>query len=101
MYIQAVGGNMAKGLVSCTGELFNVGDKVKIPGGRIIRVEGGAIAKAFYNAEQCEIVHKDTPTTHEVEQKKLHDANKNAGDDSVKGVGGGAQAELDCVIWGT
>lgn len=81
---------MARGIISCTGEMFNIGDKVKTADGTIVRVEGAAIGAVFHNAELCTKVHPDTPTTAE------HNAKHGHKDDASR-----AGRASDCIIWGT
>lgn len=93
---------MARGIVTCTGEQINIGDKVRTSHGTVIRVEGAAIMKAYYNAEACTKVSAKTPTTAEVNAKRLKAANagaKRRGEKPVKAVSGG-QSDGDCIVWG-
>ena len=97
---------MARGIVDCKNRVINVGDKVRTPTGRVIKVQGAAVAKEFFNAEACELVHHDVPTTEELHavfpalasdpgiiiigQLAVGKIAADAGDDP-----------LDCVVWGT
>jgi len=91
---------MARSIIDCLGRTISIGDKVKTPNGKVVKVTGAAIGVEFHNAEKCELVHKDTLTTEE-EHKKHHDeANKHAGGDSVKPVSGAQRDDTDCIIWG-
>lgn len=85
---------MAKGIVTCTGETINVGDVVRTETGAVIRVEGAAIGKRFFNAEKCEHVPHGTKTT--AEEKA--EAHTKAG---VKPVSGGQSDVGDCIVWGS
>lgn len=82
---------MAKAIITCTGETINIGDKVKTPDGRIIKVEGAAIGVSFHDAEKCQVVGHDVKTTKELEE---------SGEGSVetKAV---RRTSSDCIIWGT
>lgn len=100
---------MAREIVTCTGARFKPGDKVRDRRtGRVIRVEGGLITSkrlVYLDAETCELVHPDTPTTAESEKWKrgnqVDEANAGAGEDRVQSVGGGQFSDdTDCVIWG-
>ena len=90
---------MAKGIITCTGEQINIGDKVRTPAGTVVRVTGAAIGVEFHNAEQCTHVDSSEPTTAEVNAAKLGKANKGE-KEPVKPVSGG-QRSSDCIIWGT
>lgn len=91
---------MAQGIITCTGEQFNIGDKVRTPDGTVIRVEGAALGMKFHNAEECQHCDPSEPTTKERNEKAHKDANKHSGGEDVKPVGGG-QGNSDCIIWGT
>jgi hypothetical protein len=80
---------MAKGIVTCDGQIINVGDVVRTETGAVIRVEGAAIGLQFYNAEKCKVMPHGTKTTAEEHAEKAGAAPLKASD-----VG-------DCIVWGS
>lgn len=81
---------MARGIVTCTGETINIGDKVRTADGSILTVQGAAIGVSFHNAETCVVVPSHTKTTAE-EHAEAKDAPGAAS----------RRANSDCIIWGT
>lgn len=98
---------MARGIIDCTGQTINIGDKVRTASGDVIEVCGGMVSEhVLFNAETCAVVDKSTPlsnTGHVDEFRKHH------GHDGP--LGGGKKDEPqakqfqstsgDCVVWGT
>lgn len=84
---------MARSIETCHGQTFKVGDKVKSrTHGTVIRVEGAAIFRNYFNAEDCDKVPANTPTTAEVHAAGLAAANADAaahGEAPIKPVSGG------------
>ena len=66
-------------VLDSNGDTITIGDKVKTPDGRVIKVRGYTTAEKLYRPQDCTIVDKDTPN-------------------SVSGGQGGN--ENDTVIWG-
>ena len=94
---------MASGIVTCDGVQLDVHKKIRHkPSGIVIKVCGAQVMEErarFFNAEECEPVSDDTPTTAELaaaEAKKAVEHGKKS-----QPISGEGTFESDCVVWGT
>jgi hypothetical protein len=93
---------MARGIIDCTGQVINCGDRVRTEDGTVIEVIGGFVSsKKLYNAEKCVVVPKSTPTTAEKFAELKLTAAAEGQKLGVEMVSGADDDINDCVVWGT